>query len=83
MASKLHLGIETTMGKMTAPFDGPVVSHLHDPGAGGTFRAVEDGALPLNKNEHVLNEIFRFCGISQDTNGNAADDSLVSLKEKA
>src|SRR6267378_1291573 len=60
MTSKLHLGIEMAVGEMAAPLDSAVVSHLHDPGAGRALRAVEDAELPLNEDEKVLNEIFRF-----------------------
>ena len=81
MVSKLHLGIETAMGKMTASLDGPVVSHLHEPGAGGTLRAIEDAALPLNEDKHVLNEIFRFCRISEDSVCDAAHDSRIGYEK--
>jgi hypothetical protein len=56
---------------------------LNDPGARSALRAVKDAALPLNKDEEILYEIFRFRGIPQDTDGNATDDSLVSLKDEA
>jgi hypothetical protein len=60
-----------------------VVSHLDDPRANSALRGVEVAALPLNEDVQVLNEIFPLRGIPQDTDGNATDDSLVSLKEKA
>jgi hypothetical protein len=60
-----------------------VVSHLDDPRARSALRTVEDAALPLNKDEEILYEIFRFRGIAQDTDGDATDDSLVSLKDEA
>ena len=83
VAFDLHSRIELARGEVASPLNGPVVSHLDNPGAGSTLRSVEDAALPLNEDEQVLNEIFRLRGIPQDTDGDATDDSLVSLKEKA
>ena len=83
MVIQLDLRIEATMGQMTAPFDGPVISHLYDPRAGRTLRAVINAGLSLNENEQVLNEVFCFRGIPQDAARHVTDNSLVSLIKKA
>jgi hypothetical protein len=45
----LHPRIELARLEVAAPLDGPVVNHLDNPGASGTFRAVKDRALPLDE----------------------------------
>jgi len=81
VAFDLRLRIELAGGEVAAPLNGPVVSHLDNPRAGGTLRAVEDAALPLDEDEQVLDEIVSFRGISEDADSNTASDSYVSLEE--
>jgi hypothetical protein len=83
IASDLLSGVKLARGEVAAPLDGSLICHLNDPGARRALRAIEDAALSLNENEKILNEIFRFRGIPQNTNGNTSENSLVSFKEKA
>jgi hypothetical protein len=82
VCSDLSPGIELARGEVSAPLDGPVISHLDDPGTCCTSRAVKDRALALNEKEKVLTKIFRFCWVAEYAGGYAANDRGESLKKE-
>ena len=80
VASDLRPGIELARGEVPAPLNRSVVSHLDDPGACRAFGTVKDSALPLDKEEQVLNEILSLRGVSKDAGCYAANESRISLE---
>ena len=58
-----------------------MVSHLHNPGPGAAFGAVEDLALALDMQKQVLDQVFRLGCVSQDARGHASRQACIALKE--
>jgi len=81
VAFGLHWRIELARREVAAPLNGPVVSHLDDPGACGTFGTVKDRALPMDKEEQVLDEIVSLCRVSEYTGCYAANDSRIAWEQ--
>jgi hypothetical protein len=75
--------IELAHGQIASALDRSMVRHLDNPGAGGTLRAIEDGAFSLDEEEEVLNEVFGFGSVSKDARGDAASKPGVPLKKDA
>lgn len=68
--------------KVPAALDGSLVSHVDDPGACRAFCTVEDGALALDEEEEILDEIVGLGCVPEDAVGNAANDPDISLEQE-
>src|SRR5215467_5794363 len=57
------------------------IGNLHDPGARGTFCGIEQSALSVDVEKHLLYQIFGFGLISEDPSTDAPDELGVALKK--
>jgi hypothetical protein len=78
-----RLVIEVSQGQVFLPVETSVIGILQNPGLGAPLVRIKDFNPPVNLNEYLLHEIFRFAPITKDFERHAEDQAIVAVKKKA